>query len=34
MQRAVKRQRRSRKDERLEARATPHQKRLIEPAAN
>lgn len=33
MHRAVKRQQRSRKDERLEARVTPDQKRLIERAA-
>jgi uncharacterized protein (DUF1778 family) len=33
MHQAVKRQRRSRKDERLEARVTPDQKRLIERAA-
>ncbi len=33
MQQAVKRQQRSRKDERLEARVTPDQKRLIERAA-
>jgi uncharacterized protein (DUF1778 family) len=33
MHQAVKRQKRSRKDERLEARVTPDQKRLIERAA-
>jgi uncharacterized protein (DUF1778 family) len=33
MHQAVKRQQRSRKDERLEARVTPDQKRLIERAA-
>lgn len=33
MRRVVKRRRRSRKDERLEARVTPDQKRLIERAA-
>jgi uncharacterized protein (DUF1778 family) len=33
MYQAVKRQRRARKDERLEARVTPDQKRLIERAA-
>jgi uncharacterized protein (DUF1778 family) len=33
MHQTVKRQRRARKDERLEARVTPDQKRLIERAA-
>jgi uncharacterized protein (DUF1778 family) len=33
MHQAIKRQQRSRKDERLEARVTPDQKRLIERAA-